>query len=83
MYNDRRKDLRLPASLKVEVRKDKIEHITGLITEFSRNGLRAVFNDDFKFSPNSCVDLKIERPSLLQMQRLDGYGKRSLTGSGR
>jgi len=58
---DRRKELRFPISLKVGAREKNRSSIFGSTTDFSRSGLRVVF-DEFESEPNSFIDLKIQRP---------------------
>ena len=58
---ERRKELRFPASLKVAAVRQNKESALGLIKDFSRSGLRAVF-DNFDPKPDSCTDIKIQSP---------------------
>jgi len=58
---ERRKFMRFPVSLKVEAIKKNKESLFGLIRDFSREGLRVIF-DNFDFKSNSYVDFKIQRP---------------------
>ena len=59
---ERRKSLRFLITLKVQTKKENKENCFGLIKDFSRGGIRAVF-DDFDFNINSFVDLEIQRLS--------------------
>ena len=59
---DRRKEMRFPISLRCAAREEREGSIIGLIKDFSRDGLRAVF-DDFKTALDSCVNLKIQKPN--------------------
>ena len=58
---ERRKEIRFPASLKVAGIRQNKESILGLTKDFSRSGLRAVF-DNFESEPNSYTDIKIQSP---------------------
>lgn len=60
MNRDRRRYLRFPVSLMVQTR-DK-EKTYGLTKDFSRGGLKAIF-DEFNFDIKSFVDLEIQRPN--------------------
>ena len=62
MNMDRRKELRFPVSLKVAAKEVNRDSIFGQIKDFSRSGLRAVF-DDFESESEDYVDLKIEIPN--------------------
>lgn len=57
---DKREFMRFPVELRIEARKEKEEY-TGLIKDFSRKGLSAVF-DEFKFDLHSPLELKIQEP---------------------
>jgi PilZ domain len=57
---NKREFMRFDVGLKVEAQKDGKEY-TGLVKDFSKNGLRVVF-DDFKLDLNSPLELKIQRP---------------------
>lgn len=57
---DNREFMRFDVELKVEAHKDNKEY-TGLVKDFSKKGLRAVFND-FKLDLNSPLELKIQEP---------------------
>ena len=59
---ERRKFLRFPVSLKVEAANGNRTANPGLTKDFSREGLRAVF-DDFDFNIESLLELKIQRPN--------------------
>ena len=58
---DRRKFIRFLITLNVKAKKEKEESF-GLVKDFSRKGLRAVF-DDFNFDINSYVELELQRLS--------------------
>jgi hypothetical protein len=62
MDADRRKYLRFSTPLMVQARNKNQEKIWGLIKDFSRFGLKVVF-DEFDFNTNSLVDLEIQRPN--------------------
>jgi hypothetical protein len=59
---ERRKFMRFLITLRVGAKRENKENSFGLVKDFSREGLRVVF-DDFDFDLNSCVDLKIQRLS--------------------
>jgi c-di-GMP-binding flagellar brake protein YcgR len=58
---ERRKEMRFPALLKVGAVRQNKDSILGLIKDFSRSGLRAVF-DNFESEPNSYTNIKIQNP---------------------
>lgn len=57
---EKREFLRFPVELRVEACKEN-KGYTGLIKDFSKKGLRVIF-DDFKLELNSPLELKIQRP---------------------
>lgn len=59
---ERRKFMRFLITLKVQAKREDKENSFGLVKDFSREGMRAVF-DDFDFNLNSCVNLEIQRLS--------------------
>ncbi|MFH1578295.1 MAG: PilZ domain-containing protein [Candidatus Omnitrophota bacterium] len=59
---NKRKFLRFLTPLKVKAGSDDKEMQLGVIKDFSRDGLRAVF-DNFEFEPYSSVALRIQSPS--------------------
>lgn len=62
MDADRRRFLRFPAPLMVQAKREERDCLWGLVKDFSRNGLRVVF-DELDFVPNSCVNLDIQMPN--------------------
>lgn len=62
MDADRRKFLRFPTPLMVQTRREDRDCLWGLVKDFSRNGLRVIF-DEFDFVPNSFVNLEIQMPN--------------------
>ena len=62
MDMERRREMRFPVSLKVAAREKNKQSILGLTKDFSRHGLRAVF-DNFESEPDSSVELKIQKPN--------------------
>lgn len=58
---DKREFMRFPVELKVEAYKQNTGGYLGVIKDFSRNGLKVVF-DDFKFDLNSPLELRIRKP---------------------
>ena len=59
---DRRKEMRFPVSLRCAAREGEKDSTIGLIKDFSRDGLRAIF-DNFRTQPDSYVNLKIQKPN--------------------
>lgn len=59
---ERRKFSRFKVELKVKARREGKESAFGKIKDFSRNGLRAIF-DKFEFEANTPVELMIQRPN--------------------
>lgn len=59
---ERRKEMRFPVSLKIEAIEKKEDSTFGLLKNFSRDGLRAVFNV-FEPRADSLIELKIQRPN--------------------
>ena len=62
MENERRRYIRFPVSLKVEAYEENYIKSTGVVQDFSRDGLSAVF-DDCDFEVNSYITIGIQRPS--------------------
>ncbi len=62
MDTERRKFMRFLITLRVKAGKENNQDSFGLIKDFSREGLKAIF-DDFDFNPHSCIDLQIQRLS--------------------
>lgn len=60
---DKRKFLRFNAPLEVKAVKENREYDSGIIKDFSREGLKAVFNN-FDFEPDSRIELDIQRPAI-------------------
>ena len=61
MVTERRKELRFPVELQLGAKEPNRDSILGQTKDFSRSGLRAVF-DDFGAKPEDCVDLKLQLP---------------------
>ena len=61
LENDRRRFMRFNTSLKVEIKNANNESLLGKIQDFSRQGLKVIF-DNFNFKKNSYVDLRIQQP---------------------
>ena len=61
-FVDRRKERRFAVSLRCSAREGNRNSIVGSIKDFSRDGLRAVF-DGFGTEPDSYVNLKIQEPN--------------------
>lgn len=59
---ERRRCLRFATPLMVQARRENKDNIWGLIRDFSRGGLRAIF-DEFDFNLKSFVELQIQRPN--------------------
>jgi hypothetical protein len=62
MDKERRKYIRFPVSLRVEKYKENRVCSMGTIKDFSRDGIKAVF-DDGNFDLNSYVTFGIQRPN--------------------
>jgi len=62
MGADRRRCLRFPTPLMVQARDKNKENVWGLIKDFSRGGLKVVF-DEFDFDTKSFINLEIQRPN--------------------
>ena len=59
---ERRKELRFPVSLKIGATATNKRSILGLIKDFSRDGLKAVF-DVFESGTESFINIKIQKPN--------------------
>jgi hypothetical protein len=62
MDKERRRYIRFPVSLRVEAYEENNIKSTGVVKDFSRDGLRVVF-DDCDFEVNSHITIGIQRPS--------------------
>jgi hypothetical protein len=60
---EKRKFMRFPVDLKIEAQKQDQGHVAGIIKDFSREGLRVVF-DEFSFELNSPIKLAIQSQDL-------------------
>lgn len=58
---ERRRFLRFPVTLRAEAGSQGNTVSPGMIKDFSRTGLAAVF-DDFNFNPGSQIEIKVQRP---------------------
>ena len=61
MNMNNRKYIRYHLPLKVEAKSEDDQSAKGIVKDFSRNGLRILF-DSFDFLPPSILNLKIQRP---------------------
>ena len=59
---EKRQEIRFPVTLKINRKENNQECLEGTIKDFSRNGLRAIF-DNFESKSGSYLDIEIERPN--------------------
>ena len=68
---DRRKFKRFPVSLKIEIPRENQDSVSGVVTNFSRDGLEALF-DELDSSIRSGVDCKIQSPNQEDTHTVNG-----------